>query len=123
MSVSNVLVSIVLAASLSGCATLFGDSSQIVNIRASNGQDFEGQLNDGTSFAAPGTVAIRKDGSQSIKVITNNKNCSPVTNVERQIGGIFWANIISGGLLGSGTDYVTGKMWEYDTNVIVACRD
>lgn len=119
----NYLGAILLAVTVSGCSTLFGDSQQLINIRASNGQSFEGQLSNGNMFKAPGTVAFSKDGSQPVKVITNDKACAAVTTVDRQIEGIFWANVISGGLLGSGTDYVTGKMWDYDTNVIVTCRD
>lgn len=119
----NVFSAVILAIAVSGCSTLFGDSQALINVRASNGQSFEGQLSDGTFFKAPGTVAFSKDGSQPVKIITNNKSCASVTTVDRQIEGLFWGNFISGGVLGSGTDYVTGKMWDYDTNVIVACRD
>lgn len=119
----SLVAAVVIATGLSGCATLFGDSQQMVNIRASNGQSFEGQLSNGTPFKAPGSVSFSKNGSQPVKVITNDKGCNPVTMLDRQIDGIFWGNVISGGLLGSGTDYVTGKMWEYDNNVVIACRD
>jgi hypothetical protein len=119
----NLIAVAFIALGVSGCSTLFGDSQALINVRASNGQAFEGQLSDGTFLKAPGTVAFRKDGSQPVKIITNDKACASVTTVDRQIDGIFWANVISGGLLGSGTDYVSGKMWDYDTNVIIACRD
>ena len=123
MKKSNLIIASVLAVGLSGCASLFGDSQQIVNVRASNGQSFEAQLSDGTPFKGPGTVALNKEGSQPVKVITNTRGCAPVTTVDRQIEGIFWGNVILGGLLGSGTDYVTGKMWDYDTNVIIGCQN
>ena len=112
-----------LAVSVSGCASLFGDSQQLINVRASNNKAFEAQLSNGTPFDAPGVAAFKKRSSHPVKVITNAEGCAPVTEVDRQVAGIFWANIISGGLLGSGTDYVTGKMWEYDANVIISCRE
>ena len=122
MKIIKSLGILTIALSISGCATLFGQSSQVVNVRASNGQSFEAELSSGEPIKAPGTVAIRKNGSEPVKIITNDRNCSPVTTVDRTIAGVFWANVISGGILGSGTDYITGKMWNYDTNVIIACR-
>jgi hypothetical protein len=116
------LIVIALAFSVSGCATLFGSSQQMINVRASNGQTFEGQLSNGTPFKAPGTVSFSKSGSQPVKIITNDRNCAAVTTVDKTIAGIFWGNVITGGLLGSGTDYISGKMWTYDENVIIACR-
>ena len=125
MSVSKVLISIVLAASLSGCATLFGDGQQLINVRTSNSKSVEGQLSNGTPFNVPGTVAFNKDGSQPVRVITNSEGCSPVTTVNREVVGLFWLNLFTFGLwpLTSGTDYISGDMWEYDTNVIVACSN
>lgn len=107
---------------LSGCATLFGPDSQTVNVRASNGQSFKGRLTDGTPISVPGPVQIKKSDSQPVQIFAEDNECSPVTTVNRQIEGTFWLNLVTGGLLGSATDYSTGKMWSYQTNVIVPCR-
>ncbi len=122
MKFVKLIITAAIASQIGACATLFGESTQIINVRASNDQAFEGTIN-GIQVKAPGVVAIAKRGSQPVKLITNTKGCNPVTHVDRQIAGIFWLNIISGAFLGSGTDYISGKMWEYDADVVIACQD
>ena len=122
MNTKIFLSTIVLAVSFSGCATLFGPDSQTVNIRTSDNKMVKGRLTDGTPVKIPGPVVIQKTDSNPVQVFVNKRDCSPVTNVTRSLEPAFWGNLISGGLLGSGTDYITGKMWNYASNVTVICR-
>lgn len=48
------------------------------------------------------TVLFQKDGFQDQQATLNTK-----------VTGWFWGNILSGGLLGSATDAISGAMWEY----------
>jgi uncharacterized protein YceK len=122
MNTKIFLSTIVVAVGLSGCATLFGPDSQTVNVRASNNKMIQGRLTDGTPVKIPGTVVIEKTDSNPVQIFVDKRSCSPVTNVNRTFESAFWGNIIIGGLLGSGTDYISGKMWSYEPNVTVVCR-
>jgi hypothetical protein len=82
----------------------------------------QGRLTDGTPVKIPGTVVIEKTDSNPVQIFVDKRSCSPVTNVNRTFESAFWGNIIIGGLLGSGTDYISGKMWSYEPNVTVVCR-
>lgn len=122
----HLIITIVASLGLSACATIFSSDSQSVSVRASNGASFEATLSDGTAISVPGTVNIQKVDSQLIQIFTNEKNCASVTTVNRRVTGAFWGNIIgmtsSSGIPSSpATDYVTGKMWNYDTNVVIPC--
>ena len=44
------------------------------------------------------------------------------TAVDKTITPVFFGNIIIGGFLGSTTDAVTGKMWDYEDDVVVTCK-
>ena len=56
MNTKIFLSTIVVAVGLSGCATLFGPSSQTVNVRASNNKMIQGRLTDGTPVKIPVVV-------------------------------------------------------------------
>ena len=126
MKYIKILSMLAIALSVAGCATMFGSSSQKVNVKASNGQSFTAELSTGgQSFQVPGTIEVDKNGPDPVKIITNNANCSTVTEIDRNVGFLVWGNAISttSSVLGAGADYVSGKMWNYNTNVIVHCRD
>jgi hypothetical protein len=103
---------------LSGCATMFGDKTQTLNFTATKANNII--LTDGkgqNKYSVPGTVTITKDTEQ----VRFRVDCANAfeQKIPREIQGVFWLNILSGGLIGSGIDYLTGKMWQYDTDVVV----
>ena len=72
-------ISLYFAITISGCATLFGDATQGINVRTSDGRSLDATLESGQQFAVPGIVTIAKDGSDPVKIITNEAGCAPVT--------------------------------------------
>ncbi len=115
------MASIIAVASLTtGCATIFKGKTQKVNIATSNNEQISVNV-DGKTVTAPSVVELtRKDSG--LTVTTSAKGCTPNTSVESSIEPVFFVNILSGGPFGSTTDYVTGSMWKYDSNIVVNCK-
>jgi hypothetical protein len=120
MTFKAIVSSIALVAACSGCATILNDSTQNVNVRASNGAAISGTV-DGKPFSAPGTVQIERKKSP-VTFTTDAAGCAKSTNVNSDVDSKFFINILSGGVFGSTTDYSTGKMWRYANDVVISCQ-
>jgi hypothetical protein len=103
MSFKAVLSSLALVAACSGCATILNDSTQTVNVRASNGASISGTV-DGKPFAAPGSVPLERKKSAAT-FMTDAPGCAKSTNVNSDVDSNFFINILSGGVFVSTTDY------------------
>ena len=103
----------------SGCASITTSSEQSINITTSNNKSATVEI-EGKTITAPGDVVVLRDGKDKV-VRTNAAGCDNATPVKKSITPIFWGNIVIGGLLGSTTDGVTGKMWDYEDNVEISC--
>ena len=103
---------------LTGCATMFGDKTQ--TLQFTSPQKSKIILTDGrgtNKYDVPGTITITK-GSEQLRYRVDCPN-SYEQKVGRDIAGVFWLNILSGGVVGSGIDYLTGSMWRYTSDVQV----
>ena len=115
------MASIIAVASLTtGCATIFKGKTQKVNIATSNNEQISVNV-DGKTVTAPSVVELTRKDSD-LTVTTSAKGCTPNTSVESSVEPVFFVNILSGGPLGSTTDYATGSMWKYDSNIVVNCK-
>jgi len=103
----------------SGCSTILNDDTQRVNITSSNSKPFEGRIN-GDTFIGPGVVEVKRKNADKV-VYVDTEGCSQETLMAKQVDTKFFINILSGGALGSTTDYATERMWKYDDNVVVQC--
>lgn len=116
LALSAALISVAL---LSGCSTIFNEKTQTVNVTSSDGRTVKGTV-DGATFVAPGAVPVLR--TKAAKVFTTDaEGCNKQTTVESKVDVKFFGNIITGGFLGSTTDYSTDKMWKYDDNVTINC--
>mgnify|MGYP006266967637 FL=1 len=107
-------------AALSGCATIINDSTQKINISTSTGEKVDVNV-DGIPFQAPGIATVqRKKGDKLIT--TKDTRCAQSTILPSSVDPVFFINVLSGGVLGSTTDYVSEKMWRYEENVVVSCQ-
>lgn len=105
---------------LSGCASILNDKTQPINVASSTGSDIEGTVN-GMPFKAPGIIFVIRD-KKDLLFETETEGCTKQTVVPKEISGMFWVNILSGGTTGSTTDYSTDKMWKYSDTVIINCK-
>lgn len=115
------LYALIAAATLTtGCASILNETTQQVNVSASNGKPFTGTV-DGVPFQAPGVIAFTRAKAAKV-VTTDTAGCAKQTAVESNVDPKFFINILSGGAFGSTTDYATEKMWKYSDNVVVSCQ-
>ncbi len=121
MNLSKILVGTSFLFTLTGCASLLNDATQNIQVHTSNDKTIEAQV-DGTNFVAPGKVTVTRKQTP-LMLSTSAAGCAPLTPSTPSIDNVFWGNIILGGVFGSSTDYSTGKMWEYQESVTIACQD
>lgn len=104
---------------MSGCASILNEKTQAVNVTATNGQSFKGTV-DGVPFNGPAVVQLKRTkASKVFKVET--AGCAPETVAQSEVDTKFFINILSGGGIGSTTDYATEKMWKYNDSVAINC--
>ena len=103
---------------VAGCATIISGKTQTISVN-SNVEGAEVMFNKQVLGKTPlvvklkrgqeGMLSVKKEGYQPYQIAVNKK-----------INTIFWVNILSGGLLGSSTDYSTGAMYEYEPSTYFA---
>ena len=100
----------------SGCATMFGDEQQIISFQSYVPTQIILADDSGSrTLDTPDSTLIQKGQTRLSYQV---KECGLQQNVNRRITPTFWLNIVSFPL-GSGVDYLSGAMWEYDSNVNV----
>lgn len=107
----------------SGCATLFSDDVQLINVIPVNGKTSTITL-DGTQYPVPGLIPVTRSKATKL-LISNDNHCPPLTIIPRSVDPLFIANVISGvfGSFGSTTDYHSEKVWRYDNVVPLYCTN
>ena len=97
---------------LSGCATIIKGKNQPLSVN-SNVEGAEVYLNDTKIGVTPltanvlrkkeaGVLLVRKEGYKDHKII-----------IDTTVEPVFWVNILSGGVLGSTTDFSSESMFKY----------
>mgnify|MGYP000316308788 FL=1 len=119
----KVLTMLLIATTLSGCASIIKGGNQNINIMTSDGENINATIFSKAGMMdtqLPRLVSVQKD-SQDITIRVKEDKChqETVTVVNSHVEPWFWGNILSGGVLGSTTDSSTGAMWKYDETVVV----
>lgn len=119
----KVVLNLVVMLALSGCCSIFKGSDQTVNIATSNNKQVPAVVyteNGQQNVILPQAVSVSRSSSDMTINVKENKCVKESrTIVESKVQPAFWGNVISGGLLGSATDAMTGSMWKYDDNITV----
>jgi len=115
-SVRLVLI-LVLAPVLSGCATIIGGTSQLLTVNA-NVAGAEVFFNDSLLGTTPLTARVQR-GKEGILRVRAEGYMPYQIAVNKKISTLFWVNIFSGGSFGSSTDYSTGAMYEYEPSTFM----
>ncbi len=102
-----------------GCASIVTGNTTAVNLTTSNGEKTQVNI-DGQSFTAPGVAVLYKTGTDKI-LVADSESCQGQTVLPRKLEPAFFGNILTGGFLGSTTDYSTKKMWTYADTALVNC--
>lgn len=118
---NKVIIGMSVAFLASGCASIMTAEQQSINVTTSNNKPAEVTIDDKT-VTAPGMVTVLRDGKDKV-VKTDAAGCDTATPIKKSVTPIFFGNIVIGGLLGSTTDGVTGKMWDYADSVEISCPE
>ena len=107
----KLILSLVAAGLLAGCASIVSGTAQVVSINSNvNGADVK--VNGSQVGQTPYTGQIKRGKDTVIEVSKPGYGTQTVATMTH-LEPIFWGNIIFGGVLGSTTDLVTGACWEY----------
>lgn len=113
MNRARLVYGLVLALTVAGCATILSGTSQTISVNSNvDGAEvyLDGSLLGTTPLTATvqrpkqdGTLRVEAEGYRSYQQVWS-----------KTINTMFWVNILSGGTLGSSTDYSTGAMYAYE---------
>ena len=95
-----------------GCATILGDSNQVISVD-SNVPGAEVFLNGKAIGETPLSTTVPKEADAKLEVKKEGYQ-SQTLEMTTSLTGAFWGNILIGGLLGSTTDQATHSAYEYD---------
>jgi len=104
----------------SSCATILTEDTHKMNVSTSDGKKIEVEI-DGNTQTVPGIVSVKKENKDKV-LVTKDPTCTGATNLNKEVETVFFVNILSGGVLGSSTDYGTDKMWKYQDSVTISCN-
>ena len=106
---------------LSGCASIVGDSSQVVSLDTPNcpGAKCTASNSQGTYFVnkTPGTISINK--AYSDLTVTCEKNGKSATSMHKSSANVAtYGNILLGGIPGALVDGGSGKGYDYQNYLV-----
>lgn len=96
-----------------GCASVFEGKTQPVTFN-SEPSGAQIVINGMPMGVTPATMTIKRSEYDNANVLFKKDGYQDQqASLHTKVTGWFWGNIISGGLLGSATDAISGAMWEY----------
>ena len=117
----KLVLSVILAnLTLSGCATIVAEDTDLVKVTSNKQENFVAYVGN-KKIVVPESVVVERNG-EDLFVTTEEEGCDANTEVEKSMDNAFLGNIITGGAFGSTTDSVTGKMWDYQSDVTIICK-
>lgn len=104
---------------LSGCATILSGNTQKINVTTETGKKYTALIN-GQKYTVPSVIELTRENKD--KVLALEECPDQQVLLHKEINPVFFVNILSGGVLGSTTDYASSSMWKYEPeNVNVKC--
>jgi hypothetical protein len=120
----NYIIAIATSVALSGCATMFGESQQIVSIETHNGEKAKAKIETPDSTFVkeiPAQLTVNK-GWGSVKVTVEDECYLRTTEeVGDSVEPAFWLNFFNIFVFWP-VDVVTGAMWEYESSTVVTLQ-
>lgn len=103
-----------------GCATILTGTSQKINVKSPEKPGVKFSI-EGKTYATPAVVEIKK-GEDKIITILDEECVQRQVVVKKKFNPATLGNLISGGVVGLTTDYLSGAIWEYESDVTVSCK-
>jgi PEGA domain len=96
-----------------GCASIIEGRTQSITFN-SEPSGAQIVINGVPMGVTPATITIKKSEYDNANVQFKKEGYQEQhASLHTKVTGWFWGNVISGGLLGSATDAISGAMWEY----------
>lgn len=102
-----------------GCATILNEDMQKINVSSTH-DEIRGTI-DGVPFKGPGVVSVKRSRSDKT-IMIETPSCQREVVLQSSVDPKFFINILSGGVFGSTTDFVSERMWKYQDQVVVPCK-
>ena len=102
------------------CATILTGTTQKINIKSVGKQNVKFSI-EGKTYTTPAIVEIKKGGDKIITILDEECIQRQVL-VKKNFNPAVLGNLISGGVVGLTTDYVSGAIWEYESDVTLYCK-
>ena len=119
------IIMMILSVSVLGCASMFGESQQLISIETNTGEKAKAKIETSDSTfikEIPAEITVNK-GWGSVKVTVEDECYLRTTqDVGDSIEPAFWLNIFNF-YLGWFIDLATGSMWEYDSSTVVTLQE
>jgi hypothetical protein len=116
------LISIALCSSLIfstySCSSIFNGSSQKVSIRA-NEEGADIFVNGDNRGKTPAVIKLKRGKDHIIEIKKAGYDTYKITT-DKSIAGMFWANLLCGGVVGMVIDLVTGNAYNIEPTVVSA---
>lgn len=97
---------------LAGCSSIINGSSQEISF-AGNAKEIKIKRDGVLLCTTPCSVFVKREKNGTVLIAEKEGYDSVAIMLKSKLSFYFWGNIITGGLLGSTTDAVSGGMWEY----------
>lgn len=97
---------------MTGCATIFTSTTQTISVN-SNITGAAVSVNGQVVGTTPFSGRVSKSNRAATVEVSSPGFHSASAQMATSIEPWFWGNIITGGLLGSTTDFASGAMWRY----------
>lgn len=104
-----------------GCSTILTDDEQRINVISNTDENLQVSV-DGVEQNVPGIITVKKENKDKVLTVTSEKCKGKQVALNKTIEPTFFANILSGGVLGSTTDYASESMWKYQDSVEISCN-
>jgi hypothetical protein len=119
-NIAKGLLLLMVCTTLVSCGTIVSGPSWLsVETSPSNVKIRIEGLQNGEKFTkiTPLRVQLNKNSDYKLVVETPNYKSEEVI-IRRSIDGWFWGNILIGGILGMGIDYLSGNMWNHNKHLV-----
>lgn len=97
---------------LAGCSSVINGSSQEI-LFTGNAKEIKIKRDGVLLCTTPCSVFVKREENGIMLIAEKEGYDSVAIMLKSKLSFYFWGNIITGGLLGSTTDAVSGGMWEY----------
>jgi ABC-type uncharacterized transport system auxiliary subunit len=120
MKLFSILLCVIM---LTGCATLFDNSPDVISLQTSDGKPAAAKVDAGKGeilVTLPTTVPIARSSKPIVINVQETKTTKSSTyEATSHVTGLFWLDFIPLSPLSTTIDAATGNMWSYDDLVVV----